>query len=187
MTWWPAPRCCGSQIPHGPRGGRCPRKESAMSHAWSVRFGRGWLDGNPPPDVRKVLEVHTPDPYRLAVLCVHSDSHIDGFRSSSDLPFWERMSPGAEVEAAAKIFGAVDRFLANLTSETVDVASIIFVNFKPRTFSLTPRPEELISDVHSLPEGLQLFCASVAASIRVEGMWSLCAWAMLTCTREPTE
>jgi hypothetical protein len=145
---------------------------------WVVRVGRGWRD-QIPADVGKVLQIHEGHD-KLGVLCVHADAHLPGFQGCSDIPFYGQSQ---DIDAAGLVFHVVGQFLAHLHRDEVDVASLIFVNFKPQTFSLSPRPEGVVADVPSPLEGLRWFCQNVVGSIRGEGMWSVCEWAMLSCTR----
>lgn len=156
----------------------------------SFRIGRGWLDSNPPPpsEVQQVLQIHAPD--RHGVLCVHSHSLLHGQRASSDVPLWGRnpetnSATDVDVDVAARVFGVVDHYMAHLAEDDTDVASLIFVNFRPLSFSLSARPLGMITDIPDLQHGLQWFLRSVVASIQGDNMWSVCDWAMLTAVRSP--
>ena len=148
--------------------------------SWQVRVGRGWRD-QIPPDVRKVLELHDGQG-KLAVLLIHADTHLEGFQGSGDIMFYGHAQ---DVEAVGLAFRAVEQFLSTLERGKVDVVSLIFVNFQPRTFLLSPRPEGAVAELSTVVEGLRHFLGTLVGSIQGEGMWSLCEWAMLSCSRQP--
>jgi hypothetical protein len=147
--------------------------------ASQVQVGRGWRD-KIPPDVRKVLELHDGQG-KLAVLVVHADAHLEGFQGCGDTMFYGHAQ---DVEAVAMAFQAVSNFLATLQRGEVDVVSLIFVNFQPKTFSLSPRPDATVAVVATVVEGLRHFLEAVVGSVSGEGMWSLCEWAMVSWTRQ---
>jgi hypothetical protein len=79
-------------------------------------------------------------------------------------------------------------FFKSLEHTRADIVSLIFLNFQPEEFPMSPRPSGYFLDVPSLGRGLQLFSESVAGSLEpanneTDAMWSLCDWAMLSCSR----
>src|SRR5262245_53463331 len=89
-----------------------------------------------------------------------------------------------DVKAVGLAFRALEHFLSTLERDEVDVVSLIFVNFQPETFSLSPRPEAYAANMPTVVEGLRHFLQAVVGSIQGEGMWSLYEWAMVSCTRQ---
>ncbi len=148
--------------------------------AWDVRVARGWLDGQPPSDVAEVLTIHGGQD-KLGALCLHAKTAQGDLKGSSDIPFYEQ-SKG--LDTAGSVFDVVTAFLGHLSRVDVDVVCLVFVNFKPDVFTLSPRPESVVTDAPSLLDGFGWFCQSVAGSIRGEAMWSLCEWAIVYCCRK---
>ncbi len=150
---------------------------------WKVRFGRGWRD-TMPPEVQKLRDLILDDG-REGILSLQAHTHLDAISSSSYLPFYDVLQPS---ELVADVFGSVAEFLKHLTQPEFDVVSIIWANYKPFTFSLEPRPEPKRMEVENVTEGVQVFLSTVAKSItRGEGMWSVCEWAILSCSRVAKE
>ena len=150
---------------------------------WTVKVGWGWRD-RLVPELQAVLTVHDHGD-RPAVLVRQSNTAAaptPGEGPGSYLPFWPQLP---SLEGAYLVFAGLRRFLDDLENPEIDVASLIFFNFEPKTFSLTPRPEGDIKIVPTLTEGLRLFSSAVERSISPKGsMWSACEWAMLSCTRQ---
>ncbi len=154
---------------------------------WTVRVGRGWRQlEKPPQDVEMVAEIHKEG--KDAVISQHCDSHLKGFRGLGDCALYGD-GHSFEPRTAAQVLTILHQFLTNLHLTDTDVTSLIFVNFKPREFTLSPRPQGGFADVASVTQGLLIFFENVAGSLEPFGnhdaMWSLCDWAMLTCTRTP--
>lgn len=147
---------------------------------WSVKFGRGWHDAMP-PEVQRVLQMHQ-NHDKLAVLCVHADTNLPGGEMSGDVCLYDKnITTG--IEAMSLSFSSIEMFISCTYMDDIDNLSIIFMNFKPLIFDLSPRPSSLVCDCTSVLEGLRMFSGTVQSSIRGEGMWSTCEWAMLSCSR----
>ena len=148
--------------------------------AWKVQVGRGWREGKIPLDVQKILEIHPDGQGKAAVLCINAHSELRGDVGGSDIPLYKD-EPSDTERTTATLFQLIGTFLKHLKSGSPDVVSFIFVNFKPKTFSLSPRPEPFLRYAGSLEDGLIQFCEDVAGSITgSEHMWSTCEWAMLS-------
>jgi hypothetical protein len=150
-----------------------------MSDNWQVRVARGWRDTDLPPDVGRVLETHRAEGKR-AVFSLHADSHAEGLQESFDLILYDGSGPNDFLWTPFQLF---DHLLAQLENEKVDVASVLFVNFQPMTFSHTPRPEGERAVVPSALEGIRRFSQYVTGSLQVQGLWSTCEWALLSFER----
>lgn len=150
---------------------------------WKVRFGRGWCD-EMPPEVQKLTDTIRGDDGKEGILSFQAHTHLGGTPWSSYLPICEFSGFVPTSHMVADVFGSVSMFLKAITEPEYDVVSIIWVNYKPFTFSLTPRPEPERIEVENITEGMRVFLSAVEKSItRGEGMWSVCEWAMLSCSR----
>jgi hypothetical protein len=145
-----------------------------------VRVARGWRDDELPVDVKRALEAHDGHDKRGA-LCLHAQSGSGQFKGASDVPFY---SASRDIEVLGYVMEVLVTFLGYMNRDDVDSVTLTFLNFKPDTFSLSARPESVVTDAPSLLEGLGWFCQSVAGSIRGEGMWSLCEWAYVSVARK---
>src|SRR5260370_32369872 len=128
---------------------------------WPIRVARGWREEHVPCDVKDVLKGHNGHD-KLAALCLRAVSNSEGIKSTSDLPFYGQTT---DLDTVALVMGAITSFIAHLTRDDLDLASLTFVNFKPHTFSLSPRPTSVAKDAPSILEGLGWFSQSVEGSI----------------------
>lgn len=146
--------------------------------SWSVRIGRGWKD-NMPPDVKATFERHDYPEVR-GVIGVEADSLLVGLQGCSSMPIYVQEDG---IRSLSKAFRAIERFLFHLCQDKGDVVSLVFINREPETFTLRPRPESVVRDATSLLDALTWFSESVIDSIEGKEMWSVCEWAMVSCTR----
>lgn len=146
----------------------------------TTKFRRGWRD-NVPPEIETVLQVHPDGQGKLAVLCVQAHALPDQSLGASDMPLYGH--PLTDVDGVFNAYHVVSYFLELIVREDVDVASLLFFNFRSETFSLSERPSPLALAVVTPLEGIHAFCQSVCGSLHPREIWSLCEWAMLSCER----
>jgi hypothetical protein len=145
---------------------------------WRITVGYGWQD-SAPPEVLEARQQHL-NQGKSGLLSATAHTHLEGFQGCGDSMFYDTAK---ELESVARACGPITSFLELLDRDEVDVASLLFLNFQPSEFSLSPRPDGSKREVPSLSQGLHDLLKAVEGSIRQQGMWSLCEWAMLTCDR----